>query len=720
MSVTANLDVASHWMLDNDTYLAAEMSRLRLILHRRSLWLRKQWSHDAVQDYMAWKISEAHADWLLREEDRTAEADFYQTDPAAALIGRPLAALEQQIAERRQAMREAGAPAGLDLLAQLFDLTAFERDTLLLVVAAELDPSLERLYAYLQDDLTRRYATPHLAMALFLPPEHSPQTAYQSLLPDGALRRFRLLVVEEQPGPFAGRALRIDERVLDFVLGRNRLDEKLRPILDPPPEALTSSSDRELARQIVSWIQAVPHLASFRTVNLLGASNAVRANLARGACDELRLNLYELNTACVPVAPAERRETLACIEREAVLLQAALYVDLDLEHADEAQRLARELDQLRAFLFVGSSSRWPGEKETLVLRVSKPDAREQGELWEQALARAGMTPNAQISALVEQFDFTAPVICRAVASASASTLRENGSAHLREHDLWRACEEQAAPKLNELAQRIAPCFEWSDIVLPREAFGQLQEIADQIKNRAQVYGEWGFGARLNRGRGISALFAGPSGTGKTMAAEVLARHLNLDLYRIDLAGVVSKYIGETEKNLRSVFDAAERGGAILFFDEADALFGKRSEVKDSHDRYANIEVNYLLQRMEEYRGLAILATNRKSAMDSAFLRRLRFVVDFPFPDAAHRERIWQAVFPKEATVEGLDFTALARLELAGAHIRNIALGAAFLAASEGASIGMPHIMRAARREYLKMERVVQESEFGRYYEAVTR
>ena len=240
-----------------------------------------------------------------------------------------------------------------------------------------------------------------------------------------------------------------------------------------------------------------------------------------------------------------------------------------------------------------------------------------------------------------------------------------------------------------------------------------------MAHRAQVYQDWGFGAKLNRGRGISALFAGPSGTGKTMAAEVLARHLRLDLYRIDLAGVVSKYIGETERNLRSIFTAAERGGAILFFDEADALFGKRSEVKDSHDRYANIEVNYLLQRMEDFRGLAILATNRKSALDSAFVRRLRFIVDFPFPDAAHRLRIWQSVFPPQADLQELDVAWLARFEIPGGQIRNIALAAAFLAASEGAPIGMLHVMRAARREYAKMDRIVQEADFGPYYAAVT-
>jgi SpoVK/Ycf46/Vps4 family AAA+-type ATPase len=235
-----------------------------------------------------------------------------------------------------------------------------------------------------------------------------------------------------------------------------------------------------------------------------------------------------------------------------------------------------------------------------------------------------------------------------------------------------------------------------------------------------VYEEWGFGKRLSRGRGISALFTGPPGTGKTMAAEILAGHLALDLYRIDLSSVVSKYIGETEKNLRKVFDAAERGGAILFFDEADALFGKRTEVKDSHDRHANVEINYLLQRMEEYGGLAILATNRKSDLDPAFLRRIRFLVAFPFPTIDDRRRIWQTVFPPDTPLGPLDYDALARLEVAGGNIRNIAVNAAFLAAADDEAVTMEDVMRAARHEYRKIDKLPGRAEFGGYYETVKR
>jgi SpoVK/Ycf46/Vps4 family AAA+-type ATPase len=288
-----------------------------------------------------------------------------------------------------------------------------------------------------------------------------------------------------------------------------------------------------------------------------------------------------------------------------------------------------------------------------------------------------------------------------------------------EDRLWEACLSHSRPRLDRLAVRIEPRATWRDLVLPEEPLALLREISAQVKQRSKVYDEWGFRRKMSRGFGISALFAGESGTGKTMAAEVIANELRLNLYRIDLSAVVSKYIGETEKNLRRVFDAAEDGGVILFFDEADALFGKRSEVKDSHDRYANIEINYLLQRMEAYRGLAILATNMKSALDQAFLRRLRFIVNFPFPGPAERQTIWEGVYPKPdekgvlpgTPVEAPDYKHLARLNVTGGSIHNIALNAAFRAAAAGKSVTVPLILEAARAEFRKLEKPINDSEF---------
>jgi SpoVK/Ycf46/Vps4 family AAA+-type ATPase len=312
--------------------------------------------------------------------------------------------------------------------------------------------------------------------------------------------------------------------------------------------------------------------------------------------------------------------------------------------------------------------------------------------------------NGQVDQLIAQFSLNRPQIEAAVRHAG------NGSTGSLEERLWEASRIQARPQLDDLAQRIESTVTWDDLILPPRELATLRNIAVHLRQRLRVYETWGFAQKSSRGLGLSALFAGPSGTGKTLASEVLANELRLDLYRIDLSQVVSKYIGETEKNLARVFDAAESGGTILLFDEADALFGKRSEVKDSHDRYANIEVSYLLQRMEAYRGLAILTTNMKQALDTAFLRRLRFILEFPFPNAAERAQIWQQIFPPQTPLGALDWQRLAQLNVAGGNIRNIALNGAFLAAEAGSPVTMAHLRSAAEAEYAKLQRTLSSAE----------
>jgi SpoVK/Ycf46/Vps4 family AAA+-type ATPase len=313
--------------------------------------------------------------------------------------------------------------------------------------------------------------------------------------------------------------------------------------------------------------------------------------------------------------------------------------------------------------------------------------------------------------LVAEFDL-APVAIRSAAHRAIGALHHRAASEPGElaAALWDACRTEARPRLEGLAQRIEPVATWHDLVVPEREREQLRQIVLHVRHRTQVYESWGFVERSSRGLGISALFAGPSGTGKTTAAEVLANELRLDLFRIDLSQVISKYIGETEKNLSRVFDAAEQGAAVLLFDEADALFGKRTEVKDSHDRYANIEVSYLLQRMEAYRGVAILTTNRKSSLDQAFLRRIRFVIEFPFPEAPQRAEMWRRVFPSRTPVQDFNIDRLARLRVSGGSIHNIAMGAAFLAADAGRPVLMEHLLAAARAEFAKLETPLNDAE----------
>jgi SpoVK/Ycf46/Vps4 family AAA+-type ATPase len=289
-------------------------------------------------------------------------------------------------------------------------------------------------------------------------------------------------------------------------------------------------------------------------------------------------------------------------------------------------------------------------------------------------------------------------------------------------DLYRGCRAQTNQNLSKMAQKITPHYTWPDIVLPPDKLQQLKEMCNYVKYRHVVYNEWGFDRKISLGKGLNVLFSGPSGTGKTMAAEILANELNLDFYKIDLSCVVSKYIGETEKNLAGIFKEAETANAVLFFDEADALFGKRSEVKDSHDRYANIEINYLLQKMEEHEGIVILATNFRKNIDEAFTRRMHFSLEFPFPDEEYRLNIWQKMFPAETPKSpDIDYEFLAKgLEISGGSIKNIALNSAFLAADNSRKVDMAHIIRATKREYQKMGKLCSRSEFGKYYHLVVR
>jgi len=716
--IPAALPHAGSWTEANRALMAAELARLRLLLQRRVAWLRRHWGGVTAPDGFGWRITDAEADRLLAGAERTAEAQFYAGE-ACAQVARSLALTSDEIMARRRAMQDAGTPASLDVIGQIFGLNEFERDVLLVALAPELDGTFERLYAYVQDDLGRRHATVDLALSLLLGAEDDPGEARERLGPHGALRRNRLVVLDEV-SPAAAlpiRPLRVEERVVEFMCGVNRPDARVESLLEPTAAALLADADRTVVAQMADWLRASPAQLFGRAVNLIGPPGGRQIHLARSVCDAIGIGLARLDTGALLASPVDRRELLGLIEREAALLNLAFYVERT-PAAGEAATLPRELDHLRALTFVATQSGWRASRESLTITVPRPGAAERTELWHRALNGAGLAyGDDAIAPVVEQFDIGASDIAATVAAAGASAAMRGGTGAVSAAELWAACRERVVPGLDELAQRVVPCYGWDDIVLPPDAAEQLRDIADQVAHRATVYRSWGFGAKLSRGQGISALFAGPSGTGKTMAAEILAGALALDLYRIDLAGVVSKYIGETEKNLRRIFDTAEAGGAVLFFDEADALFGKRSEVKDSHDRYANIEVNYLLQRMEDFRGLAILATNRRSALDSAFTRRLRFIVEFPFPSARQRLEIWRKVFPSDAAVQGVDFAWLARLEIAGGGIRNIALAAAFLAAAEGVTIAMRHVIRAARREFVKMERLVPDAEFAPFEKA---
>lgn len=610
-----------------------------------------------------------------------------------------------------QALQEAAAampsPSGLDYLCTTFNLSGFERDLLVLCAGVELDATFAAVCAEAQGDPARTFPTLSLALAAL------PEAHWSALTPAAPLRRWRMIEVGSGP-VLTLSSLRIDERVLHYLAGVQHMDERLAGLVEPVHlVSELAPSHRALADRIAAlWAQsgtadAVP------VVQLCGDEPADKRAVAVAACAAMGLRVAAISGQAVPTSANELDGFLRLWGREAVLSNCALLLESHEMDSGDAVRVGagnRLIDGLNSPLIISTAVRRSPRRPVITFEVRKPSSQEQRDIWQQALNGTSLNLNGQVSALVAQFNLN----LQKVQAAHAEALAQAADDACRTGDfgqvLWDACRMQARPRLDDLAQRIEPAATWADLVLPEQQLRTLHEVAVHVRQRMTVYESWGFAAKGARGLGISALFAGVSGTGKTMAAEVLANELRLDLYRIDLSAVVSKYIGETEKNLRSVFDAAEEGGAILLFDEADALFGKRSEVKDSHDRYANIEVSYLLQRMEAYRGLAILTTNLKSALDTAFLRRIRFILHFPFPDAAQRAEIWRRIFPPETPTENLDPGKLARLNVAGGNIRNIALNAAFIAADAGAPVSMDHLLRAAQGEYTKLEKTLTDAE----------
>ncbi|MBE7380676.1 MAG: ATP-binding protein [Leptolyngbya sp. SIO1E4] len=602
-------------------------------------------------------------------------------------------------------------PTTLEQLCQAFGLNSFERDVVLLCAGMELVPGWEQLCVAAQGNPQRNYPTFQLAMTALGQPQ------WQALQPQAALRRWQL--VELGPGNALSHSLlRLDEQVLHALLGGQGVDERLARFQIPTPrggQALAPAHQQLVDQMTQVWVHASEAQPVLPSLQLWGEDAESKQAIALAVCAQLGLARMMLAAEMLPTDPQQLTHLCSLCDREWWLHERVLILNCDClshGHAEAEQAIARLLDILTSPVIVLTRERRPQRSRlTVAFAVARPHPTEQRLLWQRALGELSEALNGQIDQLVSHFNLNAAAI-QGVCLRVQSDLTEAaaGEPTLLTEQLWTYCRDQARPRLDDLAQQIRSPASWEDLVLAEREMQVLKEMVVHVRQRTQVYEAWGFGGKSGRGLGIAALFAGTSGTGKTLAAEVLANTLQLDLYRIDLSSVVSKYIGETEKNLRRVFDAAEGGGAVLLFDEADALFGKRSEVKDSHDRHANIEVSYLLQRMEAYRGLAILTTNLKSALDQAFLRRIRFIVQFPFPNVSQRAEIWRRAFPPQTPTQELDYKKLAMLSVAGGNIANIALNAAFVAAEANEPVKMQTILRAVQSEYVKLERPLTDGE----------
>jgi len=655
-------------------------------------------------------------------------------------LAEALARVAREIADRKAESTRLGVALRLDELARRFALTPFDVDALLITLAPEVDLRYERLFSYLQDDVTKRRPSVDLVLNL-LCPTFVDKLAARGRLTEGApLLGHRLVELFDDPSrphpPLLARYLRADARVVSYLFGGDDIDVRLIPFarrIEPAARLDDLVQEPEWKARLRA-LAALPEAEGGGAVLYLqGPYGVGKETTAEALCRELGLRLLSVDLDRLLAGGDDTFETVLDLAgREAVLQGAALFwrgFDLLLAEDRSARRgrFLAALEERRSLTFLAGEADWEPADALHGAAFSRvelpfPGHRERLELWRRALDGAPGADSldrdgGDLDEVAAKFRFTGGQIRDSAATArSLARGRDPESGRLERADLYAACRLQSNRKLATLAQKIVPHYRWTDIVLPASRLEQLREVCNTMRYRSRVYEDWGFGRKLSLGKGLNVLFAGPSGTGKTMAAEILAGDLGLDLYKIDLASVISKYIGETEKNLSRIFAEGRASNAVLFFDEADAIFGKRTEVRDAHDRYANIEVSYLLQRMEEYEGMVILATNLRKNMDDAFVRRLQFMIEFPFPAEADRRRIWEGLWPADLPRNAeldLDFMAR-RFEIPGGNIRNIALAASFLAAADGGVVGMAHLIRATQREYQKMGKVVLAGEFGEY------
>jgi hypothetical protein len=611
--------------------------------------------------------------------------------------------------ERGRSPRKVTRHNRFERLIQTFELNDDDRAILLIALAAELDRRYERLFAYLQDDVTQRRATVNLVMNLLGQDAEQRFAIWERLLPNAPLRAHHLVEcvadAHMRDPIFLAHAVKVDLRIVAHLLGDGTPDPRLHHAV----ERLHAATS-ERAGQVESNEAPLVYLQGHDAVEQ--RETAARFSLENGV-PLVRIDLHTLKTLPLPFDLVWR---LAL--REGYLGEAAVLVEGWEAILDDERRIPADVWQTICtyprMVFLAGTEGWEPEdadrsRRLLRIKLDTPPYNEQLRLWVDALQAQGVAVDpGDIAELAGKFRLGAGSIRRAVQAALDHAATRGEPARLG--DLYAGAQSQTGLHLGKLAQRIDSRYVWDDLILPDDRLEQLRELCARARYGHVVREQWGYGRKIAPTRGISALFAGDSGTGKTMAAEVIASDLGLLLYKIDLSAVVSKYIGETEKNLRGLFDAAERTSAVLFFDEADALFGKRSEVKDSHDRYANIEIAYLLQQIERYDGIAILATNLRQNLDEAFTRRLDFLIDFPFPEPEYRRKLWAAHFPADAPVgRDVNLDDLAeRYRLAGGNIRNAALAAAFLAAADGGVITMGHVRHAVRREHQKIGRLLDD------------
>ncbi|MCP4662010.1 MAG: ATP-binding protein [bacterium] len=735
---------------DSRQHLRAEMAWLELILKREMAVAKRCGKLGPVDEFAGMYVSEDEIRRYLTGAEPAAEGRPAEGPAEAPDSDAEVRALDERLRRTRLDVDRRAAAAighGVDLrlprLADRFGLSDTEIRILLLCVAPDVDVRFHRCFAYLQNDVGKKRPSVQF-LARVCDGFRDVLDARALLGPDAPLLRHRLLLLPQRTDgrevPIPVQQPVVSSGVLDFVFGLDRLDERLAAfaeLVEPRPMRPFGAYDRHLLSIRDRLLGAARSHGDLPLAYVGGPTGCQRARLVEQVARDSGRCVLRARAAGLFAAAAPVGDSLALLARDAVLHHALLHLEEVDDPITENGRPAAAAAALRTWLeseprvpVLLTGTRPPAEIGGALgvpfsaYSIPHPSIEERSEIWSTLLEGApGDESRRLIDALAAKFRFTPGQIRSAVRAATATAdarAADAGAAIVGIEDLHRCCRQASNQRLLAYAQKIVPKYGWDDIVLTPETRNQLREICAAIRYRRTVYGRWGFEEKFSVGNGVNALFAGPSGTGKTMSAEIIAGDLELDLYKIDLSCVVSKYVGETERNLEKIFDEAETSNSILFFDEADALFGKRSEIKDAHDRYANIEINYLLQKMDDYEGIVILATNLKGNMDAAFTRRLSHVVDFSAPDAELRRWIWAKVFPAAVPLASdADFDFLARkFQLSGGNIKNVAVNSAFMAARAGDPVCMVHLIRATKREFQKLGKLCSKSEFGPYLNLV--
>jgi SpoVK/Ycf46/Vps4 family AAA+-type ATPase len=735
-------------------HLFDELRRLDLMLHVQVMRRRHDPAYVNFNEFRGLFISEEEIDLIAGRKKDELESNTVQDESEMRMILSAIEQLEEKIARKSLAAQGQGVCLSLVNLAQLFHLTPFDTGILLVCIAPELDQKYERLFAYLQNDVTRKRPSVGLIMNLFCTSLEEKLEARKRLIAESPLLKYQLIMnagdVASGQMTSLSRILKIDDRILNYLLDIECMDEQLIPFtaaVTPRASLDELLFPAEFKERLVHVMQpsgvspARKEKECGRVFFFHGPEGVGKKLTAEALCKSLGISMlvadvpHMLTNSSTGNGQPSLTFLVQKVFREAGIRSSAVFLDhaealLAEEEKFVAARhaLLRALGEFSGITFVSSAQPWNDTSPFqagpfFMIDFPTPNFSLRKQFWQTFLRRRDhkISPEVDLDELANKFIFTAGKIHASISEARQYALMRNTSGEeISANDFYQACRNQSGAKLKTLARKIIPLYTWDDIILPNDQLQQLKEICAHVRYQQQVFGNWGFHQKMSLGKGLGILFVGPSGTGKTMAVEIMANELGLDLYKIDLSSMVSKYIGETEKNLSRVFHEAEQSNAILFFDEADAIFGKRSEVKDSHDRYSNIEINYLLQRMEEYEGIVILASNFQKNIDEAFIRRMRFIVDFSLPDEIYRYRIWKEAFPKDTPVsDDIDFEFLAKkFKITGGNIRNIVLGAAFMGAGDSGVVTMEYIIHALRREFQKMGRLCVKSDFEKYYELV--